>query len=76
MPLTNDYYDTIDVNVRWSDRQDLVLTLSPTDTLQTVKEKVSPFIELRLYTFLITFLIIFLLVVIFCYSDQAIICTH
>ncbi|CAO3592470.1 unnamed protein product [Absidia cylindrospora] len=40
MSLTNDYYDSIDINVRWSDRQDLILTLSPTDTLQTVKEKI------------------------------------
>ncbi|KAI8334997.1 hypothetical protein BC941DRAFT_74319 [Chlamydoabsidia padenii] len=39
MPLANDYYDLINIHLRWSDRQDLVLSIPPTDTIQTVKEK-------------------------------------
>lgn len=36
-----DYYDTLDVHVRWADGTDLVITISPTqDTVGTLKQKV------------------------------------
>ncbi|KAI9005522.1 hypothetical protein CLU79DRAFT_781271 [Phycomyces nitens] len=35
-----EYYDTIDLHIRWSDRQDLVLSVSPHDTISTVKQKI------------------------------------
>lgn len=36
----DEYYDAIDLHIRWSDRQDLVLRVSPEDTIYTIKEKV------------------------------------
>lgn len=36
-----DYYDSLDVHVRWADGTDLVITISPTqDTVGTLKHKV------------------------------------
>ncbi|KAI7872127.1 hypothetical protein BDF14DRAFT_1756906 [Spinellus fusiger] len=36
-----EYYETIDLHVRWSDRQDLIVSVSPLDTIATVKQKIS-----------------------------------
>lgn len=35
-----EYYDSIDLHVRWTEGQDLVLRVSPADTIQSIKEKV------------------------------------
>ncbi|KAL0082097.1 DUF2407 C-terminal domain-containing protein [Phycomyces blakesleeanus] len=40
MSEPTEYYDTIDLHIRWSDRQDLVLSVSPHDTISTVKQKI------------------------------------
>jgi hypothetical protein len=32
--------DNIDLHVRWSDRQDLVLNVNPDETIYSIKEKV------------------------------------
>ncbi|KAI8092510.1 uncharacterized protein BX664DRAFT_261085 [Halteromyces radiatus] len=40
MQSLNDHYDSIDIHVRWSDRQDLILNISPIETIQTVKDKI------------------------------------
>lgn len=40
MEATNEYYDSVDLHIRWSDRQDLILRVSPEETIYTIKEKV------------------------------------
>ncbi|KAI7904610.1 uncharacterized protein BX663DRAFT_502962 [Cokeromyces recurvatus] len=37
---SDDYYDSIDLHIRWSDRQDLILRVSPEDTIHMIKEKI------------------------------------
>lgn len=34
------YYDNIDLHIRWSDRQDLVLNVEPDELISSIKEKV------------------------------------
>lgn len=36
-----EYYDSVDLHIRWSDRQDLILRVSPEETIYTIKEKVT-----------------------------------
>lgn len=36
-----EYYDSVDLHIRWSDRQDLILRVSPEETIYTIKEKVA-----------------------------------
>lgn len=36
----DEYYDNIDLHIRWSDRQDLILTVSPDSTIYSIKQKV------------------------------------
>jgi hypothetical protein len=36
----DEYYESIDLHIRWSDRQDLILRVSPEETIYTIKEKV------------------------------------
>ncbi|KAI9287848.1 hypothetical protein BC943DRAFT_342231 [Umbelopsis sp. AD052] len=38
--MEDDYYETIDLHIRWSNEQDLVFTVSPHDTVSTVKNKI------------------------------------
>ena len=45
----DEYYDVIDLHIRWSDRQDLVLQVSPEDTIFAIKEKVK--LALETYSF-------------------------
>ena len=37
---SEEYYDSIDLHIRWSDRQDLILRVSTEDTIYIIKEKV------------------------------------
>lgn len=37
---TDEYYEVVELHIRWSDRQDLVLKVSPEETIYTIKEKV------------------------------------
>lgn len=37
---SDEFYESIDLHIRWSDRQDLVLRVSPEETIYTIKEKV------------------------------------
>jgi hypothetical protein len=37
----DEYYESIDLHIRWSDRQDLIQRVSPEETIYTIKEKVS-----------------------------------
>ncbi|KAG1237552.1 hypothetical protein G6F35_000594 [Rhizopus arrhizus] len=34
------YYDNIDLHIRWSDRQDLVLNVEPDELISSIKEKI------------------------------------
>ncbi|KAI8987834.1 hypothetical protein BDF20DRAFT_814200 [Mycotypha africana] len=48
MESDEEFHDTIDLHIRWSDRQDLVLHVSPESTIHDIKEKIrqsSPTIE-------------------------------
>lgn len=40
MEATDEYYESVDLHIRWSDRQDLILRVSPDETIYTIKEKV------------------------------------
>ncbi|KAL9546132.1 hypothetical protein MBANPS3_006813 [Mucor bainieri] len=40
MEAADEYYESIDLHIRWSDRQDLVLRVSPDETIYTIKEKI------------------------------------
>ncbi|KAI9307863.1 hypothetical protein BJ944DRAFT_1374 [Cunninghamella echinulata] len=40
MTDTSEHYDSIDIHIRWSDRQDLIIRGSPTDKVITLKEKI------------------------------------
>lgn len=37
----DEYYESIELHIRWSDRQDLVLNVSPEETIYDIKQKVS-----------------------------------
>ncbi|CAO3638536.1 unnamed protein product [Cunninghamella echinulata] len=39
MTDTSEHYDSIDIHIRWSDRQDLIIRGSPTDKVSALKEK-------------------------------------
>lgn len=36
----DEYYDNIDLHIRWSDRQDLIINAEPDETVHSIKEKV------------------------------------
>ncbi|CEG75889.1 hypothetical protein RMATCC62417_10864 [Rhizopus microsporus] len=36
----DEYYDNIDLHIRWSDRQDLVINSEPDETVYSIKEKI------------------------------------
>ncbi|KAI8081900.1 uncharacterized protein B0P05DRAFT_468736 [Gilbertella persicaria] len=36
----DEYYDSIDLHIRWSDRQDLILRVSTLDSISTIKDKI------------------------------------
>jgi hypothetical protein len=38
--MDDDYYESIDLHIRWSNEQDLGFTVSPSDSVASVKEKV------------------------------------
>jgi hypothetical protein len=35
-----EYYQTIELHIRWSDRQDLILQVSPSETVSDIKKRV------------------------------------
>lgn len=37
---SDEYYENIELHIRWSDRQDLVLNVSPEETIYGIKQKV------------------------------------
>lgn len=46
---TDEYYESIDLHIRWSDRQDLILRVSPEETIYAIKEKVLYMNDKHLY---------------------------
>ncbi|KAF7732317.1 hypothetical protein EC973_005213 [Apophysomyces ossiformis] len=40
MTVKDECHDTIDLHIRWSDRQDLIFKVSPFDTMAHIKEKI------------------------------------
>ncbi|RCH85658.1 hypothetical protein CU097_001735, partial [Rhizopus azygosporus] len=36
----DEYYDNIDLHIRWSDRQDLIINAEPDETVHSIKEKI------------------------------------
>ncbi|KAI8381012.1 uncharacterized protein BYT42DRAFT_593059 [Radiomyces spectabilis] len=40
MTFTTEYYEAVDLHVRWSDTQDLVLRISPHETIADIKQKI------------------------------------
>jgi hypothetical protein len=37
---SDEYYESIDLHIRWSEGQDLILTVSPEETIYSIKQKV------------------------------------
>ncbi|CAO3652682.1 unnamed protein product [Mucor fragilis] len=40
MEAADEHYENVDLHIRWSDRQDLILRVSPDETIYTIKEKI------------------------------------
>ncbi|KAI8072744.1 DUF2407 C-terminal domain-containing protein [Gongronella butleri] len=43
--MSSSFYESIDVHIRWSDRQDLIIQLAPADTVQALKDKIRQSIQ-------------------------------
>ncbi|ORX59390.1 hypothetical protein DM01DRAFT_1184841 [Hesseltinella vesiculosa] len=52
--MNQSHYDSIDIHIRWSDRQDLIIQVAPTDAIHTLKEKVQASVARSFFFFTLT----------------------